>query len=78
MYQITLRMARDNCRLTLKEVSKRTGIPVSTIHRWERDSGKARLPEILQLLAVYKVSMNHIYCGREDEALERLRMAVTD
>ncbi|WP_438351575.1 helix-turn-helix transcriptional regulator [Paenibacillus sp. FA6] len=74
MYQITLRMARENCHLTIEEAAEKAEISSGTLRRWERNSECAKLSPSLRLLKVYGVSLNHVFFGREVDALERIRM----
>ncbi|MCM3145352.1 helix-turn-helix transcriptional regulator [Brevibacillus sp. MER 51] len=74
---MSLREARLNCRMELKEVSEKTGIPVRTLERWEIDSGKARRDSVEKLLILYGfISWNHIYFGPESELVARRQAAL--
>ncbi|MED1802071.1 helix-turn-helix transcriptional regulator [Brevibacillus porteri] len=79
MYRITLREARLNCRMEMKEVSEKTGIPVRTLKRWEIDSGRANLVSVYKLLALYGfASLNHIHFGSESELLAQRQAALAN
>jgi predicted transcriptional regulator len=75
-FQITLRAARENCFLTIAEVSAKTHIPVRTIKRYEVNCFSANIISIMKLLQLYGISLNHIHCGKESEALDNLRKDV--
>lgn len=64
---LTLRMARENNHMTQEEVSKKTGIPLRTIRRTEKDNRYMKLDRFMILLRLYKVSLNHIYIGKEED-----------
>ncbi|MDC0761668.1 helix-turn-helix transcriptional regulator [Brevibacillus sp. AG] len=77
MYRITLREARLNCRMELKEVSEKTGIPVRTLKRWEIDSGRAEYESVDKLLILYGfISWNHIHFGSESALLAQRQAAM--
>ncbi|MED1947034.1 MULTISPECIES: XRE family transcriptional regulator [Brevibacillus] len=79
MYRLSLREARLNCRLELKEVSGKTGIPVRTLKRWEIDSGRAEYELVDKLLILYGfISWNHIHFGSESELLAQRQAALAN
>jgi hypothetical protein len=68
---LTLREARLNNKLTLKEVSAKTGISVRTLTRMELDCSRSKLDNILILLKLYGVSADHVFFGKESDCLKR-------
>lgn len=74
MCRMTLRMARNNCGLTIDEAAEKAGISLRSLKRWEIDSTRTKMIPALRLLKVYGVSMNHVYFGKEVDALKRIRM----
>lgn len=75
MFQITLRAARVNCGLTLKEVAEITGKSPETLGKYEKDSTKLPRDLMEQLVGIYKIPKEHIFFGSESVFTER-RMAV--
>jgi transcriptional regulator with XRE-family HTH domain len=67
MFQLTLRAARLNFRMTIAEVSVKTGIPARTIRRYEKDCGNAKRELFCQLINLYGISVNHVWIGKEDD-----------
>ncbi|GIP55197.1 helix-turn-helix domain-containing protein [Paenibacillus vini] len=72
MYQITLKMARLNKGLTLKEAAKIGGITPRTLSKYEKDSGKAKFDPFMRLVKAYGVSINQIAIGKENEIMASL------
>jgi hypothetical protein len=66
-FLITLKAARENCLLTVAQTSEKTGIPVSTIKRYEVNCYSANMFHIMKLLQLYGISLNHIHCGKESD-----------
>lgn len=52
--------SREKNRLTQKEVSAKTGIPLGTIRRWEQGQNNPDLNSLIQLVELYGVSLNAI------------------
>lgn len=71
MFQITLRAARVNCGLNLKEVAQKVNKTPETIAKYEKDS--SRIPRDLMdaLLAVYGIPQNYIFFGKEFDFMKR-------
>lgn len=53
-----LKMHRLNKHKTLQEVSKETGISVSSLHRWEREKSVPSVRHCIQLADYYNISFN--------------------
>lgn len=66
--KITLEAARVNAGLTLKEASKRLGVTVSTLHKWERDSSHIKISYLEKIEEAYKYPYNHIFFGNQLES----------
>ena len=64
---ITLRAARVNNGLTLKDVAGLTGKSADTINRYERDSSNIPRDLLCKLLQIYKVDGDIIFYGRESD-----------
>lgn len=73
--KITLRMARENCKLGINEAAKKIGICPRTLKKWERDNRKVRFERTLELSSLYKISLNHIFIGQVED-FQRERMSV--
>ena len=52
--------SREKSRLTQKEVSAKTGIPLGTIRRWEPGQNDFDLNSFIQLVKLYGVSLDLI------------------
>ena len=52
--------SREKSRLTQKEVSAKTGIPLGTIRRWEQGQNDPDLNSLIQLIKLYGVSLESI------------------
>jgi len=52
--------SRQKSRLTQKEVSAKTGIPLGTIRRWEQGQNDPDLNSLIQLIKLYGVSLESI------------------
>lgn len=52
--------SRQKSRLTQKEVSAKTGIPLGTIRRWEQGQNDPDLNSLIQLIKLYSVSLESI------------------
>ncbi|SHH85923.1 helix-turn-helix domain-containing protein [Desulfosporosinus lacus] len=64
-FRITLRAARVNRGLTLKNVAALTGKSAKTIGRYEIDSSNIYLNLTLQLANLYRVPLDMLYIGPE-------------
>jgi transcriptional regulator with XRE-family HTH domain len=65
--QITLKAARINKGLTLKESAELFGIHYTTLHRYETDSTNVPRSFFCQLESVYGIPVSFIYFGKESE-----------
>lgn len=65
MFQITLRAARINRGLGLKEVAELAKRSDKTIARYEKDSTSIPRDLLESLVDIYKVPKNFVYCGEE-------------
>lgn len=52
--------SREKSRLTQREVSAKTGIPLGTIRRWEQGQNDPDLNSLIQLVKLYGVSLDSI------------------
>lgn len=60
MTQITLRAARVNAGLTLKEVAKKLGVTERTVGNWEKGSTNIPAKELIALCTIYAISIDAI------------------
>lgn len=60
MTQITLRAARVNAGLTLKEVAKKLGVTERTVGNWEKGSTSIPAKELIALCTIYAISIDAI------------------
>ncbi|MEJ8548447.1 helix-turn-helix domain-containing protein [Brevibacillus borstelensis] len=66
-FKMTLRAARVNRGLTIKDVAKRTGKCVDTISKYESDSTSIPQDLMIELLGIYRVPFEFIFFGKESE-----------
>lgn len=66
-YKITLRAARINCGLTVKDVATKTGKCIDTISKYESDSSSIPHELMITLLELYKAPFDLIFFGKESE-----------
>jgi transcriptional regulator with XRE-family HTH domain len=67
MLKITLKAARINRGLTIKDVAKELGKCVDTISKYESDSSSIPQDLMISLLKMYKVPFENIFFGKESE-----------
>lgn len=60
MTRITLRAARVNAGLTLKEVAKKLGVTERTVSNWEKGSTSIPAKELIALCTIYAISIDAI------------------
>lgn len=65
MFQLTLRAARVNRGLGLKDVAEKTGRHPETIAKYEADSTNIPRDLMVQLTELYKIPAEYIFFGRE-------------
>ncbi|MEC0092473.1 helix-turn-helix domain-containing protein [Paenibacillus macquariensis] len=68
-FKITLRAARINRGLTLKDVSEKTSRCTDTISKYEADATYVPHDLMVMLLELYDVPYIHIFFGNESEFL---------
>ncbi|MEK0313704.1 helix-turn-helix domain-containing protein [Cohnella sp. 56] len=68
-YKVTWRAARVNAGYTLKEVANLTDRSIDTIHRYERDSRDIPFDLMGQLLSLYSVPQDMVFCGKESDLI---------
>lgn len=61
--RITLKAARTNAGLTLKEASGKLGVSVATLHKWEFDSSSVKVSDIQKIEEVYQYPTEYIFFG---------------
>lgn len=74
-FQITLKAARVNRGLQLKEVAALTGKSVDTILKYEKDSTDIPRDLMLALLSLYVMPADHIFFGKESDLIGIYREA---
>ena len=67
---ITLRAARVNRGLTLKEVANSINKSIDTINKYEIDSTNIPRKLMIDLLNLYRVSPDNIFFGKESDFIE--------
>jgi DNA-binding XRE family transcriptional regulator len=61
-----LRALREGAGLTRAALARKTGVPASTLRRWERDQGFPGLPTLVRLAAALGVPVERFAEGVED------------
>jgi len=64
---MTLRAARVNCGMTLKDASERFGINKETLSNYEKDSTNVPRTFFIQIEEVYKVPVDNIFFGKQSD-----------
>ena len=65
--QITLRMARENCRMSVEEAAKRVGITPKQLMRIEMNPGKTKVNMLIKISLIYGIArLDQIYIGSEE------------
>ena len=64
MTRITLRAARVNAGLTLKEVAKKLGVTERTVGNWEKGITSIPAKELIALCTIYAISIDAIVLSR--------------
>jgi transcriptional regulator with XRE-family HTH domain len=67
MIQITLKAARVNSGLTLKEAAKEFNISQLTLANYERDSTNVPRSFFIKIRSVYGIPVDNIYFGKQEE-----------
>lgn len=62
--KITLRAARTNAGLTLKQASKAIGVTVATLHKWESNSSSIKVSDVQKIEEAYEYPTNFIFFGK--------------
>ncbi len=78
MFKITLKMARLNKRMSLKDAAQIAGVTPKTMKKWEEDGGKTPLYPTLKLLDAYGISMDHVTFKKEKEVIEELQRSLRE
>lgn len=76
MFNTQLRKAREAMGLSQGDVSNLTGIPTSTICKYETGKSQPGISKILQLMKVYNVDADFLFCD-EIAAAEISSVAVS-
>lgn len=63
MTKITLKAARVNSGLSVKQVAKKLNVHETTVLRWEENPKTIRYIVAKQLEEVYKIPMDNIFFG---------------
>lgn len=70
--QITLRAARVNLGLTLKEAAKEFNINHETLGNYERDSSNIPRSFFIRIENVYGIPVDHIFFGKQEIFFKRM------
>lgn len=72
--QISLKSARLNCGLTLKEASNMVGIHHQTLSKYEKDSSNISISLLDKLSVLYQVPKDYIFLGKEYELIRKIEL----
>lgn len=72
--QISLKSARLNCGLTLKEASEAIGIHHQTLSKYEKDSSNISISLLNQLSNLYQIPKDYIFLGKEYELIRKIEI----
>lgn len=64
-----LRSARERSGLTIAELARRAGVPVSTVQGWERRSSGLAVGQVERVCEVLGVSLDWLITGKDAEKL---------
>ena len=67
MIKLTLRAARNNLGLTLKEAAEQFGIHHETLAKYEQDSTNVPRVFFLRIESVYGIPVENIFFGKQKE-----------
>ena len=73
---ITLKAARVNIGMTLKESAKLFGIHYETLSNYENDSTNVPRTFFIKLESVYGIPSENIYFGKQEDFQESLKQNV--
>ena len=72
--QISLKSARLNCGLTLKEASNMVGIHHQTLSKYEKDSSNISISLLDKLSVLYQVPKDYIFLGKQYELIRKIEL----
>ena len=72
--QISLKSARLNCGLTLKEASNMVGVHHQTLSKYEKDSSNISISLLDKLSVLYQVPKDYIFLGKEYELIRKIEL----
>lgn len=75
LLQITLRAARVNCGLTLKDAAVKFGISPDTLANYEKDSTNVPRSFFIKIESVYGISVENIFFGPQSDFFRIIRTA---
>lgn len=73
MFQITLKAARVNAGLLLKDAAKAFNIHYETLGNYETDSTNVPRTFFIRIEEVYRIPMEKIYFGKQSEYFAKLK-----
>jgi transcriptional regulator with XRE-family HTH domain len=71
-FKITLRAARNNLGLTLKDAAKQFGIHHETLAKYELDSTNVPMSFFQQIETVYHIPLEYIFFGKQNDVRKEL------
>lgn len=72
--QISLKSARMNCGLTLKEASSMVGIHHQTLSKYEKDPSNISISLLEKLSDLYQVPKEYIFLGKEYDLIRKIEL----
>lgn len=72
MIEISLRSARVNAGLTIKEASKMVGIYHETLSKYENDSSNIPMSLLNKLSILYQIPTDYIFLGKRYDLIRTI------
>ena len=74
MFQISLKSARTNTGLTIKEAADLAGIHHQTLAKYEKDSSDIRNSLLDDLCRIYQIPQKYIFLGKEHDLIRTITL----
>lgn len=74
MLQITLKAARTNAGLTIREVAEMVSIHHQTLAKYEKDSSDISVSLLNKLSDIYQIPEDYIFLGKEYDLIRTIQV----
>lgn len=78
MLTLSLRSARVNAGLTIKEAAKMVGVHHETLSKYEKDSTDIQMSLLNKLAYVYQIPTDYIFLGKRYDLIRTIEMKRED